>query len=65
MDQSGYKNAQEANTSCMAEWPGSQLAIVPSWSHNSLVASLLGPSFFSADVWLGIYSWATYDYFFR
>ena len=44
---------------------GAQMALMPTRAHNSMIGSLLGPSFFGSDVWVGIYNWAYYDYYFR
>ena len=65
MDTSGFKTYFEGNQTCNEEWNGAQMAIMPSIEHNSMIAALLGPSFFGSDVWVGIYNWATYDYSFR
>lgn len=65
MDTSFFKTYPEGNISCSLEWDGARMAIMPSRSHNALVAALLGPSLFGSDVWVGIYSRGTYDLHFR
>lgn len=59
-----FKNYNEGNSSCNSEWIGARMAILPSIQHNAMIAALLGPAYFGSDVWIGIYSWAYYDYYF-
>lgn len=65
MDTNFFTTYLAGNTSCNNEWDGARMAMMPSRAHNSMVASLLGPSLFGSDVWVGIYSWGSYDYYFR
>ena len=59
------ENYAQANQSCNDEWSGARMAIMPTRQHNAMIASLLGPFYFGSDAWVGIYNYATYDYFFR
>mgnify|MGYP000136662414 CR=1 FL=1 len=60
-----FKTYTAGNASCNEEWQGARMALMPTAEHNAMVAGLLGPNFFGSDVWVGIYNWASYDYYFR
>ena len=64
----GFRYALDANNTCFAgnnaDWPGSTLAIMPSIQHNELVTSLLSWPYGGNNPWIGLYNYATYDYYF-
>ena len=64
-DPAGFKKWNDANTKCNEDWEGASLAMVPTSEHNSLVASLLGPWFFGADPFIGVFGHSYYDMYFR
>ena len=42
LDTNDFVTYTEGNLTCAAEWPGAQMAILPTPEHNSMMAALLG-----------------------
>ena len=42
LDTNDFVTYTEGNLTCGAEWPGAQMAILPTTEHNSILAALMG-----------------------